>query len=194
MTARAGAPADLKRALRRECLARRAAISDDDRRIATKRALLNLMAALPLVPESVVAAFWPLGAELDTRPLFYALNALGIITGLPRMAGKGQHLAFHRHRPGDALLEGPMRVLEPLPTAPPLVPTIVVVPMLAFDNEGFRLGYGGGFYDRTLPALGSDPVAIGLAFELQHIAALPHEPNDVRLQTIVTDKGAHHFS
>jgi 5-formyltetrahydrofolate cyclo-ligase len=182
-----------KRELRRDFMALRAAIDDQDRRDATKRALLNLIGALPLTPSSIVAAFWPLGAELDTRPLFNALAALGIATCLPRMAGKGKPLAFHRYRPGDALLEGPMRVLEPLPAAPALRPTIAVVPMLAFDEEGYRLGYGGGFYDRTLPSLGPDLVAIGLAFAAQRFAALPHEANDFRLGTIVTEAGVHHF-
>jgi 5-formyltetrahydrofolate cyclo-ligase len=193
MSVAAPAPAVRKRALRAECMARRAAIDDNERRRATKQALLNLVAALPLEPDSIVAAFWPLGAELDTRPLFNALGALGITTCLPRMAGKGQPLAFHRYRPGDALLEGPMRVFEPLPAAPALCPTIAVVPMLAFDDAGFRLGYGGGFYDRTLPTLGPALVAIGLAFEAQRLAALPREANDVRLRCIVTEVGVHHF-
>ena len=182
-----------KRELRRDCMALRAAIDDQDRRDATRRALLNLIGALPLTPSSIVAAFWPLGAEFDTRPLFNALGALGIATCLPRMAGKAEPLAFHRYRPGDALLEGPMRVLEPLPAAPALRPTIVVVPMLAFDDAGYRLGYGGGFYDRTLPSLGPDLVAIGLAFEAQRVGTLPREANDVRLGTIVTEAGVHHF-
>ncbi len=164
-----------------------------DRRAASKAALLHLMTHLPLCPDSVVAAFWPLGAELDTRPLFGALAALGIATCLPRIVAKGRSLAFLRYRPGDALLEGPMRVLEPLPAATAVRPTIVVVPMLAFDDRGYRLGYGGGFYDRTLPTLGPGLTAIGLAFAAQRVPSLPHEANDVRLATIVTEAGVHHF-
>jgi 5-formyltetrahydrofolate cyclo-ligase len=192
-TAGDGSPASLKRQLRAVALARRDALDPAFRRIASRAALLNLITILPLEPTSVIAAFWPLGAELDTRPLFAALRPLGITTCLPRMAGKGRPLAFCRYSPGEALLEGPMRVLEPLPTAPIVQPTIVVVPLLAFDDRGFRLGYGGGFYDRTLPTLGPDLIAIGLAFADQHVARLPDEANDVRLTTIVTERGAHYF-
>jgi 5-formyltetrahydrofolate cyclo-ligase len=189
-----GSAASLKRELRAIALARRDALDPALRRAASRAALLNLIATLPLQPGSVVAAFWPLGAELDTRPLFAALAPLGVITCLPRMAGKGRPLAFCRYRPGEALLEGPMRVLEPLPTAPSVQPTIVVVPLLAFDDRGYRLGYGGGFYDRTLPTLGPDLVAIGLAFADQRVPRLPDEANDVRLTTIVTERAVHHFS
>lgn len=192
--AAASAPiAETKRTLRRTFIARRAALDDSTRRAAARRALLHLVGALPLQSDSIVAAFWPLPAELDTRPLFEALAALGVVTALPRVVAKGAPLAFHRFRPGDALLEAGMRVFEPAATAPAVCPTIVVVPLVAFDAQGFRLGYGGGFYDRTLGALGPDVVAIGLAFELQRARALPHEATDVPLSTIVTETGVHHF-
>jgi len=182
-----------KRTLRRDFVARRTAMDDDVRRDASKRALLNLVGALPLEPSSVVAAFWPMRGEVDTRPLFEALAALRIVTALPRVVGKAEALAFHRFRPGDALLEGRLRVFEPAPSAPRVLPTIVVVPMVAFDAAGYRLGYGGGFYDRTLAGLPPGHVAIGLALEVQRASALPYVATDVRLSTIVTETGVHHF-
>ena len=182
-----------KRALRRDFIARRAALDDRARRAAGKRALLHLIGALPLEPDAVVAAFWPMAGEIDTRPLFEALAALGVVTCLPRVAAKGSPLAFHRFRPGDGLLEGTMRVLEPLATAPAVRPSIVVVPMVGFDDAGYRLGYGGGFYDRTLPTLDPGSVSIGLAFEVQRARALPRVATDVALSTIVTEAGVHHF-
>jgi 5-formyltetrahydrofolate cyclo-ligase len=194
MTAAETSAARQKRALRASAMASRTALDAAERRAASQTALLNLIGRLPLRPDSVVAAFWPLGAELDTRPLFSALAALGIATCLPRMAGKGQPLAFLRFQPGDALLEGPMRVFEPLATAEPIRPSIVVVPLLAFDDRGYRLGYGGGFYDRTLPTLGPRLTAIGLAFEAQRVPALPREAADVRLEVVVTEAGVHLFS
>jgi len=151
-----GTIAETKRALRRDFIARRAALDDRTRLGAGRCALLHLVSALDIRPDSVVAAFWPMPAEVDTRPLFEALAALGVVTALPRVVGKGAPLAFHRFRPGNALLEAGMRVFEPLPIAPLVRPTIVVVPMVAFDAQGYRLGYGGGFYDRTLAELGPE--------------------------------------
>jgi len=188
-----GATGEMKRTLRREFIARRTALDDGVRRDAGKRALLNLIRALPLEPSSVVAAFWPMRGELDTRPLFEALATLRIVTALPRVVAKGEALVFHRFRPGDALVEGGMRVFEPAPAAPLVLPTVVVVPMVAFDAAGYRLGYGGGFYDRTLAGLAPDHVAIGLALEVQRATALPYVATDVRLSTIVTETGVHHF-
>ena len=87
-----------------------------------------------------------------------------------------------------------MRVLEPLPEGPALHPTIVIVPLLAFDAAGYRLGYGGGFYDRTLPTLLPSTVVVGLAFEAQQVASLPHNATDARLKQVVTEAGVHHFA
>lgn len=182
-----------KQALRREAMARRDALDDDLRCVASRRALLALLRVLPLQPGGCVAAFWPLGRELDTRPLFAALTTLGVACCLPRMTAKGQPLAFHRYRPGDTLLEGAMRVLEPLAEAPVCCPDCVVVPLLAFDRRGVRLGYGGGFYDRTLAQLGADVPALGLAFAAQEVPSLPAGPSDVRLRTVVTDAGVRVF-
>lgn len=193
----AGAVGDLarrKQALRKQAIKRRSSLDGHARTAANKLALLHLINLIEIEPESVVAAFWPIGDELDTRPLFDILSALGVIACLPRMAGARQPLTFYAHRPGDALLEGPMRVLEPLPEGPALRPTIVVVPLLAFDDAGYRLGYGGGYYDRTLPTLLPGAFAVGLGYEVQHVADLPHDSTDFRLQRIVTDAGVHQFT
>lgn len=187
-------PAAEKQALRAVAMARRDGLDGEFRCRAARRAILHILRLLPMAPESAVAAYWPIGCELDTRPLLAALAALDITVCLPRIVGRERPLVFHCHQPGDPLLEGPMRVLEPLPESPIRVPDIVIVPLLAFDGEGYRLGYGGGFYDRTLAALGPAITAIGIGFEAQRLALLPREPNDVRLAAIVTEAGARHFS
>ena len=188
------AVASQKRALRKQVMQQRSALDGGTRLAASKRALINLINLIELQPASMVAAFWPIGAELDTRPLFDVLAALGVTACLPRMVGPKQPLAFYPHRPGNALLEGPMRVLEPLPEGPALHPTIVIVPLLAFDDAGYRLGYGGGFYDRTLPTLLPSTVVVGLAFEAQQVASLPHNATDARLKQVVTEAGVHQFA
>lgn len=182
-----------KRRLRRAVQEKLDLLADDFRGEASRQALVHLVALLPLEPTSIVAAFWPLGREIDCRPLFRALAALGVATCLPRMTGRGKPLAFHRYRPGDGLLEGPMRVLEPLAEAPACVPTIVVVPLVGFDRHGHRLGYGGGYYDRTLAGLGDGVEAIGLAFAEQELPPLPVLATDRRLRVIVTEAGVRHF-
>jgi 5-formyltetrahydrofolate cyclo-ligase len=190
----AGDVAAQKKALRRQAMQQRSLLDGSARLAASRRALINLVNLLELRPNSMVAAFWPIGAELDTRPLFDVLAALGVTACLPRMAGPRQPLEFYPHRPGNALLEGPMRVLEPLPEGPALHPTIVIVPLLAFDHAGYRLGYGGGFYDRTLPTLLPSTVVVGLAFEAQQVVSLPHNATDARLKQIVTEAGVHKFA
>jgi 5-formyltetrahydrofolate cyclo-ligase len=138
-----------------------------------------------------VALFWSLPGEIDTRRLREGLLAAGALVLLPRLEGRGRPLAFHRWRPGDPLLEGPMGLLEPAPEAPRLRPDLVMVPLLGFDERGYRLGHGGGYYDRTLAALAAmspPPPAVGLAFECQRVPRLPTDAHDVRLHALVTEE------
>ncbi|MCW5732408.1 MAG: 5-formyltetrahydrofolate cyclo-ligase, partial [Alphaproteobacteria bacterium] len=131
--------------------------------------------------------------ELDPRPLMELLAERGGRLALPGAARPGQPLVFHAYRWGDPLRPGPFGVMIPAEGAPELLPDMVLVPLLAFDRQGGRLGYGGGFYDRTLEALRrARPalVAVGLAFAAQEVACLPHEAGDQRLDWIVTEHGA----
>ncbi|MFO1188560.1 MAG: 5-formyltetrahydrofolate cyclo-ligase [Alphaproteobacteria bacterium] len=184
--------ADAKAANRRQAAAARSraratADADVDERIATV-----FLDAVPVQPDSVVAAYWPRGDEVDTRPLLAALLARGIVCALPVVERRGSPLVFRRWGPDQALAEGAFGIPEPMPAAPVVVPTVVVVPLLAFDRAGHRLGSGGGYYDRTLALLREQGkvMAVGVGYAAQEVACLPAELHDQRLDWIVTEKGA----
>jgi 5-formyltetrahydrofolate cyclo-ligase len=142
------------------------------------------------VPAGVpVSAYWPKGDELDTRPLLAALDALDHEIGLPVVVQPGVPLLFRRWRPGDDLEPAGYGLREPTAGQAQVIPQVLFVPLLAFDREGYRLGYGGGFYDRSLAALrsGGTVLAIGLAYAGQEIARVPHGPEDQRLDRVVTE-------
>lgn len=151
--------------------------------------------ALP--PNAVVAGYWPTRDEADPRQLMKALAARGATLALPRIEAKGAALSFHRWSESDALVDNHHAIQEPLAEAPRVTPELVLVPLLAFDTTGHRLGYGGGYYDRTLAELRAGPgpiTAIGIAYAGQEIAAIPHEANDQRLDMVLTELGLRRFS
>ncbi len=152
--------------------------------------------ALRLAPGSVVAGYWPIGEEIDPRPLMESLAAAGHRLALPAIVPGQTDLAFHTWRPGDELALGPFRTQEPLPSAPEAIPRMVLVPLLAYDARGYRLGYGKGVYDATLSRLrrGGHTVAVGLAFAAQRMDLLPRDSWDQPLDWVLTEQGAEVFS
>jgi 5-formyltetrahydrofolate cyclo-ligase len=130
--------------------------------------------------------------ELDPRPLFMALHDRGHPIGLPVIAAKGQPLLFRRWTPDVALVRGPFRVMTPPAEALEVVPRLLLVPLLAFDRTGYRLGYGGGFYDRTIAKLraAGDVLAVGVGLAVQGMDAVPRDDTDEPLDWIVTDQEA----
>jgi 5-formyltetrahydrofolate cyclo-ligase len=153
-----------------------------------------LIGAFRLPDGGIVSGYWPLADELDPRPTMMRLVTLGHPLALPRVQGPGQPLAFHAWRPGDPLLAGPFGVMEPAPDAPLARPRILLVPLLAFDRQGRRLGYGAGYYDLALGelrALCPPPLAIGVAFAAQEVDEVPAGPDDQRLDAVVTEGAVH---
>ncbi|MBI5162816.1 MAG: 5-formyltetrahydrofolate cyclo-ligase [Magnetospirillum sp.] len=142
-------------------------------------------------PGAVVAGYWPMGDEIDPRPLLTRLAALGMRLALPVVVARGQPLAFRAWRPDDVLEPGPHGTRHPAAAAPAVEPAVILLPLLAFDRRGFRLGYGGGYYDRTLDRLPPPPQVrpVGLAFAAQEVAAVPHDGHDRRLDAVVTEAG-----
>ena len=155
--------------------------------------------AVHLPRGAAVSGYWPLPGELDIRPLLHQIHDQGHPIGLPVVTGKGQPLAFRRWAPGTPLVQGSFKVMTPPEGAPELEPDVLLVPLLAFDRAGFRLGYGGGFYDRTLEKRrreahsGRPVLAIGVAFAAQETESLPRGPFDQHLDWIVTEAWARTF-
>lgn len=174
-----------KAALRRAALVRRAGLDP----ALGARVAGAVLAACPPPPGASVAAYWPMAGELDPRPLLRALARRGHAVGLPVTPRRGLPLAFRRWRPGDALVDGRFGTREPAPGAEPVVPAWLAVPLLAFDRAGRRLGYGGGYYDRTLASL-PGAVAVGMAWAALEVAAVPAGPRDARLDWVATEDGA----
>ena len=112
--------------------------------------------------------------------------------GLPVILSKGQPLLFRRWEPTTELVRGPFRVMTPPSTALEIVPELLLVPLLAFDRAGYRLGYGGGFYDRTIAKLraAGDALAVGVAFAVLEVPAVPRDATDQPLDWIVTEREA----
>ena len=153
----------------------------------------HFFAHVPLRARSLIAGYFPIGSEADPSALLEQAFEFGHACALPKVALEGAPLNFVAWRPGEALGPGPFGTREP--PGDPLfhVPNIVLVPLLAFDAGGHRLGYGGGYYDRTLALMrGGEAkfLAVGLAFAGQEVDALPADPHDQRLDWIVTEKSA----
>ncbi|MBA3910184.1 MAG: 5-formyltetrahydrofolate cyclo-ligase [Rhodobacter sp.] len=140
----------------------------------------------------VLSGYMPMRTEIDPLP---AMAAHQGPVGVPVIIGKGQPLRFREWTPGVKLVEGAFKALIPEEGAW-VEPEVLIVPLLAFDARGFRLGYGGGFYDRTLEGLRArGPVlAVGFAFAAQEVAKVPTDATDQRLNAIVTEKGVTIFA
>lgn len=186
---------DAKRALRAVARDRRRAAASAGALAAAGAVCDRFCAAIPVPTGTAVSAYWPLAEELDVRPLLAALDSAGAVVALPVFAGRDQALAFRRWRPGLALVGAEFGTCEPPRDAPAVVPSIVIVPLLAFDRLGHRLGYGAGFFDRTLRELrarpsGAQVLAVGVGFAAQEVAHVPHGLGDERLDWIVTEQAA----
>lgn len=139
---------------------------------------------------AVVAGYWPLADEADVRPLLERLRTGGAVCTLPVVTGAGEPLVFREWIPGTALDRGALGTRHPPEQMAERIPDLVLVPLLAFDRRGWRLGQGGGYYDRTLGGLrrrGSVRV-VGIAFSCQEVEAVPHGAQDERLDWVVTEK------
>ncbi|WP_209425431.1 5-formyltetrahydrofolate cyclo-ligase [Pararhodobacter sp. SW119] len=152
----------------------------------------HLAAALAAQAAAPLAGYMPIRTEVDPLPVMAAHRGP---VGVPVILGPGQGLVFHRWAPDTPMIDGPFGARIPA-TAEVMVPQVLIVPLVGFDARGYRLGYGGGFYDRTLAALrAAGPVlAIGFAYAAQELPEVPIDAFDQRLDLIVTETGVRHFT
>lgn len=177
----------LKARLRAEAIARRLVHADA---VAGNAAALQLLTRIPVTRGDSVAAYVAMRGEIDPAPLLDVLHNRGIATGLPVVEGRDLPLTFRAWVPGEPLVPGPFRTFTPPPAHAPLAPTVLIVPLLVFDRRGGRIGYGGGYYDRTLAHLRAQgPLyAIGLAYGFQEADTVPVTETDQLLDAIATER------
>jgi 5-formyltetrahydrofolate cyclo-ligase len=186
-----GAPSidDLKKTIRRDAVARRDGLPAVDRAKAAET-----IAARPfpiaIKPGMVVSGFSTLKSEINPVPLMRQLADQGAQLALPVVAGKGRPLIMRAWSFGEPLDSGVWGIREPKADAPEVAPDILIVPLLAFDRTGNRIGYGAGYYDFTIAKLRAmkPTVAIGIAFAAQEIAEVPVTPRDARLDLVLTER------
>lgn len=177
----------MKAALRKEMAARRSAAANPAAQAAAQD---QLRAALAGQAGAVLSGYMAMRDEIDPLPVMADHHAAGGVVGVPVILARATPLAFHRWTPTALMIPGAFGARVP-EAAEVIVPRVLIVPLLAFDARGYRLGYGGGFYDRTLAGLrAAGPVtAIGFAYGAQQVEVVPTEPTDERLDLIVTEAG-----
>lgn len=153
------------------------------------------LARLSLPAGTAISFYWPMRNEIDPRPLVMHLHRAGHPCALPHVIAKGQPLGFRAWHPGLVMIKGSYGELIPGPEQPSVRPDILLVPFLAFDRRGYRLGYGGGYYDRTITALRETGgvVAIGVGFGDQEVSVVPSHDRDAVLDWVVTEREAIHI-
>ncbi|HML07527.1 MAG TPA: 5-formyltetrahydrofolate cyclo-ligase [Xanthobacteraceae bacterium] len=181
--------ATAKTELRREAIARRDALPPQARQAAAE-ALAARPLPLVVAPGTIVSGFMPLKSEINPLPLMRKLAGEGARLALPVVAGRGKPLIMRAWAFNEPLAAAVWGIREPLAAAPTVEPDIVLVPLLAFDRAGRRIGYGAGYYDLTITELRARKTmtAIGLAFAVQEFAAVPATARDARLDLVLTER------
>jgi 5,10-methenyltetrahydrofolate synthetase len=174
-----------RKAERERLIAARLEIPADDRATMSARIAEQLDAIVGDVTGRIVSLYWPFRGEPDLRPWMTSLVARGGTPALPLVIEKAHPLVFRAYRPGDRLEKGVWNI--PIPAeGDPVVPDITIAPLVGVDPENYRLGYGGGFFDRTLASLPKKPLVVGVGYEMQRIPTIHPQPHDIPMDRIVT--------
>ena len=177
-----------RREQRERLIERRQAIVANERRRLQPLIIRHLEEAFPQLARAVIGFYWPFSGEIGLHPLVSRLLEQGARAALPVVVEKRAPLEFWAWRPGMALARGVWNI--PIPAAREDVqPTALLVPLVGFDPQGYRLGYGGGYYDRTLAAMSPASLTIGVGYELGRLATIHPQPHDIPMDAIVTEGG-----
>jgi len=151
---------------------------------------IHLERAFPDLVHGVVAFCWPYRNEYDVRHLAAALRRRGARSAMPVVVAPKTPLIFREWHPGVELVKGPLGIPHPV-GSPEVVPDNVLLPMVGWDGDGYRLGYGGAFFDRTLAALAKRPRVIGLAYEQAYLKTIQPQAHDIPVDFVVTERGVY---
>lgn len=179
-----------RRSERQRLLALRTGASAAERRAWGRTIEAELYALLTARPAIILGVYWPFQAEFDARPLVERLIAAGFCAALPVVVDKKGPLEYRLWKPADPLIDGVWGI--PIPERRKVVvPQAVLAPLVGFDRQCYRLGYGGGYFDRTLATLAPRPMAIGVGFELSWLETIHPQDFDIPMDLIVTEAGIH---
>ncbi len=177
-----------RKAERIRLIAERVALPVERRRAARERVQAILAAEVPELRRATVGFYWPFRGEIELVGLVRRLIEGGGRAALPVVVEKGRPLAFWRWEPGMAMRPGVRSI--PVPAlAEPVEPDCLLVPLVGFDDQGHRLGHGGGYYDRTLASMRHRPMALGIGYAFQHLPTIRPQPFDQPMDAVVTEDG-----
>ena len=184
---------EAKAVLRKQAHTARAGLSPEERQDAAAAVAALFFEQVAYNPEDVIAGYWRIRDELDCQPILVQLLDSGQKVVLPVVQGADAPLDLRLWEADQPLYEAGFGTLAPSDLAPRAEPDLVLMPLLGFDRAGTRLGYGGGYYDRTLAALGKKPLLVGLAFAAQEVDHIPREPHDIPLDAVIIEQGVRFF-
>jgi 5-formyltetrahydrofolate cyclo-ligase len=177
-----------RRQRRADLIRARMALSPDVHRRLSRAILDRIITSFPDLWDRHIGLYWPIKREIDLLPLARKIIASGGVACLPVVVGRDEPLQFRAWKPGDPLAAGPWEIPYP-PEGHIIHPDVLFVAMVGFDEANYRLGYGGGYYDRTLAAATPEPMTIGVGFELMRLLTIAPLPHDVAMDIIVTEAG-----
>lgn len=180
-----------RRNKRAELIDARMALAQAEHRDADAAIARRIDTCLDGVEPCLIGAYWPFRREFNVLPVLDRLIAQGFTIALPVVLGKGRPLEFRNWNRATKLASGVYDIPYPAEGAA-VQPKMLIVPLVGFDDDGYRLGYGGGFYDRTLEAMAPRPFCLGVGFELGHLPTIHPLPHDIPMNAIATEKSFYH--
>lgn len=176
-----------RKAERARLIEARLALSADTRQEMTQKIAEGLDAAIGDFSGRTISIFWPFRGEPDLRPWMVSVIERGGTVALPIVVEKAQPLIFRAYRPGDRLEKGVWNI--PIPAeGQPVAPDVVIAPVVGIDRQNYRLGYGGGFFDRTLATMARKPLVVGIGYEMQRITTIYPQAHDIAMDRVVTER------